>query len=492
MGRPRLGGEPGLPEGVEWVVLASAASLVSKPNRFVDAIMATRARAGPGRLLYVPGMATPRSLALLAYMGTDVVDDVMCHLEAARNRRSRPELGHVHGPGGAGPAELAMENLVAMRRELALVREAIGHDALRELVEVRVRSEPWQVAALRRLDTHHHKRLLPFCPVHRDRPLMALSREALGRVEVLAWTGRLRERYAPPPSAKVLVLLPCSARKPYSSSRTHRRIAKALESVTNRASLHEVVLTSPLGVVPRELERTYPAAQYDIPVSGDWFGDELERMAELVAHTRTQGAYGTVVSHMGDDVTFLADDGSVVRSRHRGEGPLDRGALERLAELVNEATSQAPKVSWKDRMLEDVTSLARFQFGPDLARDLAEGCHVRGRTPGLRLMGPDGGQRATVVPSRGLLSLTLDGAAVVAAGGSQRVWMDDFELKGDLFAVGVTDVDPTLRPAEEAVVIRDDQVVGVGVARMAAPEMMAMSRGVAVSMRHRRSGGGGQ
>ncbi|NIP34748.1 MAG: hypothetical protein GWN18_07345, partial [Thermoplasmata archaeon] len=88
---------------VEWTVLASAASMVRHPDRFVDAVVAARRRAGPSRLLYLPGVATPRNTALLTYMGTDVLDDVMGRLEAARGRLLRPELGHLHGSGDMGP-----------------------------------------------------------------------------------------------------------------------------------------------------------------------------------------------------------------------------------------------------------------------------------------------------------------------------------------------------------------------------------------------------
>ena len=479
-------------DGVEWVVLTSAAHLATRPDRFVDAVAATRRHAGPGRLVYLPGVATPRNLALLAYLGADVVDDVWCHLDAARGRLARPELAHVHHAGGATPQALARKNLELMRREVVLVRDTIVHGALRELVEVRVRSEPWQVAALRRLDHWYGDMLRSFCPVHRDKPLLALSRESLHRIEVTAWTDRLLERYSPPPSARVLVLLPCSARKPYSLSRTHRRLHQALSSVPNRAVVHEVILTSPLGAVPRELERTYPAAQYDIPVSGDWFPDEVERMHTLTTHIRATGRYDAVISHMGDGLAFLEEDPAVVRSRHDGEGPLETVALRRLADLVAEAASAAPRTGRRSRASEDLASLARFQFGPDAGAALMEGARADGRAPGWKLRDLNGLQRATVVPFRGLLSLTMEGAALVAATGHHRVWMEDFDLRGDLFAVGVRDVDIDLRPGEEAIIIHGQEVEAVGVARMGATEMLAAKRGIAVAVRHKRGGGGGK
>jgi archaeosine synthase len=378
-----------------------------------------------------------------------------------------------------------------MRHEVDLVRETVHHSALRELVEVRVRSEPGLVAALRRLDRAHGVDLLPFTPVHRDRPLLALTRESLGRIEVTSWFETLTERYRPPPSARVLVLLPCSARKPYSLSRSHRRMAEAMSGVANRAAVLEVVLTSPLGAVPRELERTYPAAQYDIPVSGEWYSEEVERMRLLLQVIRDRGEFATVVSHMGHGLPFLDEDSSVVRTREEGEGTLDREALRRLAKATAEGASSVPRVQWRERSAEDVASLARFQFGIEAAEALMRDARVEGRHPGHKVRGSDGVQRASVVPARGRLSLTLAGAEVVAATGHNRVWMDDFELRGDLFAVGVTDVDPGLRPAEEAVVLRGETVTGVGVARMCGIEMLASSRGVAVATRHKRSGGGG-
>jgi archaeosine synthase len=487
----RMAGAERPGEGVEWTVMTSAAIMSRHPDRFVDAVIASRRRAGPARLLYLPGVATPRNMALLAYMGTDVVDDVMCRLEAARGRLVRPELGHLHGPLDLDPEEVEGRNLALMGREVALVREAVAHGALRELVEVRARSEPWQVAALRRLDQHHRGLLRSYCPVHRDRPLLALTRESLHRIEVAAWVEALMERYSPPPSAKVLLLLPCSARKPYSQSRTHRRLFEAMEGVRNRWAVHEVVLTSPLGAVPRELERMYPAAHYDIPVSGDWFPDEVERMRLLVDRMRAVGSYDAVVSHMGGGLGFLRDDPSITTTREKGEGALDRSALGRLSASVADAAAEAPRVEARVRKAEDAASIARVQFGRAATDLLMHGTKVEGRPPALRILARDGAQRGMVVPARGRISLTIEGASAMGEAAGNRVWMDDFDLRGDLFAVGVLDVDPGIRPGEEVAVYRGEELTAVGLARMASAEMLEARRGAAVAVRHKAPGGGG-
>ena len=51
-------------------------------------------------------------------------------------------------------------------------------------------------------------------------------------------------------------------------------------------AVHQVIVTAPLGLVPRELEEIWPAANYDIPVTGEWDADEL---AELNSYCGIDG-----------------------------------------------------------------------------------------------------------------------------------------------------------------------------------------------------------
>jgi archaeosine synthase len=241
--------------------------------------------------------------------------------------------------------------------------------------------------------------------------------------------------------------------------------------------------------VPRELERMYPAAHYDIPVSGDWFPDEVERMRAMVDHIRRMGSYDAVISHMGDGLEFLRDDPSVTSTRREGEGALDGEALGRLSSAVSEAAWTDDRVEARVRKAEDVASIARVQFGREASERLMQGAKVEGRPPAYRIKDRGGGQRGMVVPARGRVSLTLAGARLLAKEAANRVWMDDFDLRGDLFAVGVVDTDPRIRPGEEVAVFRDEELTAVGVARMPSVEMRAASRGVAVAVRHKASGG---
>ena len=63
---------------------------------------------------------------------------------------------------------------------------------------------------------------------------------------------------------KYALFLPCSYRKPYSSSRTHKEILKRLTPLPFYANLHQLMVSNP-GIIPREFETKYPFAHYDWP-----------------------------------------------------------------------------------------------------------------------------------------------------------------------------------------------------------------------------------
>jgi archaeosine synthase len=95
-------------------------------------------------------------------------------------------------------------------------------------------------------------------------------------------------------------------------------------------------------------------------------------------------------------------------------------------------------------------------------------------------------QLGQTTPDRGVLSLTLDGARILAKHGVKRVFIQDFKPKATstLFAVGVDGADPGVRAGDEVVVMHKDDVRGCGVAQMDGASMTHLKRGSAVTLRH--------
>jgi archaeosine synthase alpha-subunit len=531
----------------DLVALQNLTELRGKPREFVRALAGAREAIGPRPLLYAASVADPASVSLLVYMGVDVVDDFQalvaatagtflytfgavpgglpgaCHcpacLEFFRGASGGPhrkasrdssgpkdgregqgedgDLGRVlgEGRGAASRRELPAvapdapvfkaalaHNRGAIHNEAMIAANEINAGTLREFVESRMRAYPWLVAALRNLDREFFEPMEALTPIWKQR-LHALSHESLNRPEVRRWVERLRTRYRPPPSASVLLLVPCSARKPYSLSRTQRSIDRCLMGIRPAFAVHRAVVTSPLGIVPQELERVFPAAHYDIPVTGDWIAEEVRRVEDQVKALTASHHYRAVVSLVGDDLPELATSiPRTVECAAKGR-PWDE-ALGLAARAVSEGLAGEKDVDPRRRTLEDLSSIGRFQFGPAAAEALFEGATARGRYPWSRVfVGKE--QIAMHVPDRGRLALTLGGATRVAAAGAYRVEIGPFELKGDLFAVGVKAADPEIRIGDSVAVVREGEVVAAGFARMAGHEMLAMHRGSAVDIRHK-------
>lgn len=485
--------------GQDLAVLNDAMGWATNPASMAKALPEARAKATPGRLLWAPGIGAPDDYALWAYLGVDLFDASPLLLAAARGIALTPD-----GPmpaaefaalkGGAvadwGFEALLAHNLEAARAELALVAHHVAKGTLRSLVERRVYARPPSVELLRRLDREHHY-LEAATPRHRAIPLPAMTAEALTMPEVEAFRRSFRDGYQPPRGAKVLLVLPCSQRKPYKTSRSHRAFARVLDDSGIRGHLHEVMVTSPLGLVPREIEEVYPANQYDIPVTGHWMRDEEALVREQLAALLSKHDYEHVIVHTGQATFDVMRDLLPEHVRHTClHHPTSKEDLERLAAELQRLKplvgSPDARAVGRERKLEDLRSLLTFQFGPAIAADMTDGeADGHGRMPFVKLV-KDGVQLGQTTPDRGVLSLTLDGAAILAKHGRKRVFIQDFRPKGSssLFAVGVDGADPDVRAGDEVVVVHKDEVRACGVAQMDGASMTHLKRGVAVTLRH--------
>jgi archaeosine synthase len=470
----------------EVAVLENAFELRRDARAFVQALAELRERVGYTRLIYAPGAMDLSNLALFAYLGVDLFDSSLLMYRAANGQVSLPE-GNLPAEKadwllkGAGQGALVDMNLRNAWNELHLVRHMMSAGRLRELAEVRSQATPFGVAALRLFDLEHYALQERYTPLTGPR-FYANTKQSLYRPDVWRWRRRIMERWTPAPHKKVLLLIPCSARKPYFMSRSHQLFREVLMSVPNPGVVQELIVTSPIGVVPRELELFYPAAQYDIPVTGHWDREEVAMVQQLVAHAASFG-FERVISHLGAESEFVQEVAPQAVDTSAGS-TTSRDALRRLQEELGDACSNFPTLSRSADRTESLSSVARFQFGPG-GDALTAGCQVVGNYPYSKIM--EGRvQMGMLTPERGMISLTMEGASRLLPARMNWVEMEDFDLGGNLFAVGVKGADPILRVGDEAMVIRNGELEGVGIAAMCGEEMVASKRGEAVRIRHKK------
>lgn len=477
----------------ELYILANSLQLVRKPRVFIDTIVELRKNIGYQKLIYTPGLGNPNNLALLSYCGIDIFDSIPLIIYA-RKRYFLNAHGNIlkddmkesacYCPaciqGKDNFENILNHNYFSALTEIRTVRNAIQRGSLRDFVESRIRSEPWMVSVLRHLDNSYYDFQEKHYPIV-GKTFIASSKESLSRPDVERFRRRIKERYRKPESAKVLLLLPCSAKKPYSLSASHKRFRRAVEASGNKGLIHEVIVTSPLGIVPRELELFYPAQNYDIPVTGDWDRDEIAMVQDSLKDYLKVNKYENKIVHLPEDYSFLEDCFNNFTNTCKGL-PTSNESLKSLENVLKDAVSGQARISKRERQIEDFNKVARFQFG-DPGSNLVEGCTIKGRYPNLRIM-KGNSQMGILVGQRGMISLTLEGAKILAQHHAYWVEMDDFELKGNLFAVGVNDADSNIRIGDDVVIVRKGDVIGVGVAQMGPDEMIESNRGEAVRMRH--------
>jgi len=472
---------------VELVVLEGGPSHLDRPKDFARLIVEARTKLGAARVLAVPGIAAPHNLGLLVYCGIDLVDSSRMAYDTTRGlfhtadgavRRDSLEEIPCACPSCSSGGPLGDHNDTALHVELAVARTAIRHATLRELAERRAINDPWSTAVLRELDLRHYEFQELRFPVA-DGAVKAYSPLALTRPDVVRFQRFVSRAYRKPPSARVLLLLPCSARKPYAESRTHRRFREAIDACGNPAAVHEVIVTSPLGLVPRELERSYPAAHYDIPVTGDWSRDEVEMLTGTLRAFLERNRYDAVIAHVTTEVPFVRE--AVPEAAFTATGrTASEDSLHGLTATLTRALASAPAAHAGTRRDEDVASLARFQF-QDAGDALLEGASTRGRWPFVRIF--RGGKQLGAVTDRGKISLALAGGEALAKARVSCVDIEDFVPQGNVFAVGVTGATADVRVGSEVAVVHGGTVRAVGVAKMNAREMVELRRGEAVHVR---------
>ena len=294
------------------------------------------------------------------------------------------------------------------------------------------------------------------------------SEESLYRPEAVRWRQRMEMME---PLGDTVVLLPCSMKKPYSNSKSHQKFRKLTRS------FQELIVTSPFGICPRELENTFPIQSYDVSTTGSWSADEIGESGRLIAKycegkrivANLAGGYLESLEAYVDDFVNVCVD----------ERPTSPDSLYNLRmELKNHE-----RVSRRDKTLHGLRSIAKYQFGENGDGFIPDNVKTKGMYH-KRILS-NGVQLALLNKDHGLFRLNLEGGEILKDLGINIVEID-FDLKTNtVFAPGIIKADHRIIPNDEVVVVRDDTAVGVGKAVMTGREMEECRNGIGVKLKHR-------
>ncbi|MEM0346015.1 MAG: tRNA guanosine(15) transglycosylase TgtA [Thermofilaceae archaeon] len=285
----------------------------------VRLVMTAKMNLPPGKPLHLFGAGNPHMLALAVAMGVDTFDSASYALYARDGRYMTPERVFRLDELSELPCEcpicskvtaeelkslpaqdrvykLAVHNLYVLQGELKRIRNAIKEGRLWELLELRARSHPALLKALR-----EYERYAAFVEKHhyttkaRVSGLFFYDLTSRGRPEVFRHFVRIRERYEAPASSVLVLIMETEARPAARFTWVGEFVKRVASDEALRGKVCVATVTSPYGVVPIELESVYPLAQYETAIPLDDYAVANELASDTTWFVTGVGGYRVVV-----------------------------------------------------------------------------------------------------------------------------------------------------------------------------------------------------
>jgi 7-cyano-7-deazaguanine tRNA-ribosyltransferase len=188
---------------------------------------------------------------------------------------------------------LAEHNLFACNAEIKRIKQAIRDGRLWEHVQMRSHAHPALFTALQKLKKHTNF-IENYSPASKKSGIFFYSHIDLARPQVTHYKKRLQERYRPPETSRVLLLVPQTRKKPFHKAHEFKIVKQATKTLGKLAEkVHICVYAAPFGVIPIELDEVYPLSQHEISLPPDT--ETADYVANQTAEYIEQKYYETVV-----------------------------------------------------------------------------------------------------------------------------------------------------------------------------------------------------
>ncbi|MFX0090608.1 MAG: DUF5591 domain-containing protein, partial [Candidatus Hodarchaeota archaeon] len=497
---------------IKCLVSSKLSAVQFSSRHMLQTVMHLNSLPFPNISLYVPAIV-PMNVPLLAYLGVDLFDTTACNIASQKGiyflRNHSIYFDEIKEypclclacQNQSDENWLREHNVNMMALRIQETRSAIIRGTLRELLRESAAQLPLVAEILRLIDKNHSSQLLVRTPINRKIQLICTNETDFIRPEVQNFRIRVKERYSPPNITELIIILPCSSKKPYSKSSSHLAFRRAIkEGLKGRRNfITEVIVTSPLGIVPRELEGVYPASHYDIPVTGDW--NELERnrvMEDLHSYLHKFDSKTPILVHLSEpersivleSLNGFQWDGEIVFTQITGS-PKTFESLISLKSKLQEILKGIPisKVRTISPQIKAFRAMADYLLGKKAGEVLfPEETVIKGKPEIMQRVFLEKKQLASYSRSKGSLSLNLAGAERIAHLQVPKVIFDgDTITGGSVFGPGLKDIVTPIQPGDSVIVLSSEgKIIGVGEAMISSFTMKKRQKGVAIKIRQKK------
>ncbi|TXT58457.1 MAG: Archaeosine synthase [Promethearchaeota archaeon] len=381
---------------------------------------------------------------------------------------------------------LGLHNLISSATYMKKIKQYLRYEDFRGFVEKSTFDDTLLISMLRILDRDYLSQVRYFNPINlKDTEIKCFGPISYHRPDIEMFRNRVTEEFIPEPWTKLLLLFPCSATKPYSQSRSHRRFQDITRGFSEFPSFQEFILTSPLGAIPRQLENIYPVNSYDIPVTGDWDQEEIKIAGDMLKKLISKYPESIpVICHLEEgykDIAVHAQEGLNHKFYYTDihKGMTDKESLESLRNLLEKHTRQ-PKNKEKIQRFghyfgtwnRKLTKIVDYQFGKQSGRELLSNELKLKRdrhNTRMDILLRDSKQKLGEFKfSIGQVKLTLLGAEKLDKERiSKYIIFDGESIRGNtLFRPGIKEWDQNLVPHDQVIIFDKDKKEVIGTGRM--------------------------
>ena len=446
--------------------------------------------------IYIPGGAGLGIQTIFVALGVDILDETAAYRMAARSKLFEDGFEKLVGPDH-NFTDTVNKNLAELKSDFDGIIKSVEDNSLWTRVAREMHASTRAATFVSLFNQKYVSKInLYKFPQWERNKLIFTGDEGLFHPEVMAFRQRVTSRYTIDKNKRVILLLPCSARKPYRYSKSHNYFEKTIGNALRhkRDAVEIWSLTSPLGVVPRAVETVYPAGFYDISVTGYWNDKEikvcglmLQQMLEkvgkdvqIIVHV-SKGYEGMVrfaTENIDHKVSWLEDK------------PTSDKALSSLYNNLKEALGDEEINTPREKSLvkqarRDIPNLIHYVHGEDCKLDLDD-MRLVGRPPRPIQIQKNGLHYLTWDQLRGEVRISPHAALDLANTSKNWILLDADKLTGSsVYGAGVVEASLFISPGDEVLLFNKDKsfLLGVGNALISGESMNDVDYGRVATLR---------
>ncbi len=363
---------------------------------------------------------------------------------------------------------LVLHNLISAKNYMNKIKQYLNTEDYRAFLEKTTHDDPLLYSSLKTLDKEYFKTLRLETPLSMESTLIkCIGPISYNRPDFKEFRKRITTTFTPEPWTKLIIILPCSAKKPYSESKSHKLFYKVIRKFPEFPDFQEIILTSPLGAIPRQLENIYPVNSYDIPVTGEWDYEEVQISAKmLIKLLKKYNEKIPIICHLKDGGYSSIIDVAVKELKHqfyfsKTDNDLTSSySLKSLEETLITVKDQfipegdsITNTSLTNTWLRKLIKIADYQYGVDSGIKLfTEGITTRKNRTGTKfeIFKANSNDFMGIFDFRkGQIELSLNGANLLFPfddNGNTIIFDGDTITGSNLFRPGIIDYSSNIKP----------------------------------------------